>query len=51
MADSGFNWDAAWTAVPQEDTTAWTAVALTDTNGARSDPISNDVKEKIEGRG
>ncbi len=48
MADSGFNWDAAWTPVPEEDTTDWTSIALTDTSGARSDPISNDVKAATE---
>ena len=48
MADTGFNWDTAWTAVPEEDTTDWTTIALTDTNGAQSDPISNDVKVATE---
>ena len=48
MPDTGYNWDAAWTAVPEEDTTDWTAIDITDTNGAQSDPISNDGKAVTE---
>lgn len=48
MAETGYNWDAAWTAVPEEDTTDWTNVTQADTSGAQSDPIDNDVKAATE---
>ncbi len=48
MADTGYNWDNAWTVVPEEDTTAWTDITQADTSGAQSDPISNDLKAATE---
>lgn len=48
MADTGYNWDAGWTAVPEEDTTDWTTITQADASGAQSDPISNDGKAVTE---
>ena len=44
MAETGYNWDAAWTPVPEEDTTDWTDITQADASGAQSDPIDNDIK-------
>ena len=48
MADTGFNWDAAWSAVTKSGGGDWTTLAVADNGNAGSTAISLDGKAAVE---
>lgn len=48
MADTGYNWDAAWTALAKSGGGDWTALDIANAGNAGSAAISQDVKAATE---